>query len=366
MDGQAIAAANFRGRRRKKMAVGESRPTDVPGAVTLREFHTERAPRRRHLMAIQFNCSSCNAVLRVGDESAGKSARCPTCQSVQPIPGESPPADPAAGEDPFGAFKSEFNEPSQASASNPYASPVTSHSSVSVSSGGYQPMAADFGDIFSHAWQAFKPNIGTLVGATVIVFGISIGFSIVTSITESMAQQNDQAAFLVLTGVLNLASSLFNMFVGIGMARICIGVARFQPVNVGMLFSGGDAFLGVLGGTILFGFGAFFGFLLLIIPGLIFLVLMWPYYYFIVDRQCGVFESFSRAFEVGKLNWVTSLVLGIASMVISLAGLLALVVGLLFTGPFVGVLFATAYLMMKGERPGQPGMPQVGMPQSAF
>ncbi|WP_231845682.1 hypothetical protein [Rhodopirellula baltica] len=317
-------------------------------------------------MAIQFNCSSCNAVLRVGDESTGKSARCPTCQSVQPIPGGTPPAAPAAAEDPFGAFKSEFNEPSPAAASNPYASPVTSHTSAHVSTGGYQPTAADFGEIFSHAWQAFKPNIGILVGATVIVFGISFGFSIVTSIFEQVAQDNESAAFIVLTLLLNLGSSLVNMFIGIGMARICIGVTRFQPVNIGMLFNGGDVFLGVLGGTILFGIGAVFGFLLLIIPGLIFLLLMWPYYYFIVDRQCGVFEAFSRAFEVGKANWATSFVLGVASMLISLGGLLALFIGLLFTGPFIGVLFATAYVMMKGERPGQPGIPQPGMPQSAF
>ena len=285
-------------------------------------------------MAIQFHCSSCNAVLRVGDESAGKSARCPTCQSVQPIPGGTPPTAPAA-EDPFGAFKSEFNEASPAAASNPYASPVTSHTSASVSTGGYQPTAADFGEI-------------------------------VASILEQVAQDNRNTAFVVLALVLNLASSLFNMFIGIGMARICIGVTRFQPVNVGMLFNGGDVFLGVLGGTILFGFGAMFGFLLLIIPGLIFLLLIWPYYYFLVDRQCGVFEAFSRAFEVGKANWATSLVLGVASMLISLGGLLALFIGLLFTGPFIGVLFATAYVMMKGERPGQPGIPQPGIPQSAF
>ncbi|WP_430454561.1 hypothetical protein [Rhodopirellula europaea] len=120
---------------------------------------------------------------------------------MQPIPGGTPPAAPAA-EDPFGAFKSEFNEPSPAAASNPYASPVTSHTSASVSTGGYQPTAADFGEIFSHAWQAFKPNIGILVGATVIVFGISIGFSIVTSILEQVAQDNGNTAFVVLALVL--------------------------------------------------------------------------------------------------------------------------------------------------------------------
>nr|WP_233215541.1 zinc-ribbon domain-containing protein [Rhodopirellula bahusiensis] len=306
-------------------------------------------------MAIQFNCSSCNAVLRVSDESAGKSARCPTCQSVQPIPG---PSAPAAAEDPFGAFKSEFNEPPQAPSANPYAAPVTSHSHASVSAGGYQPTAADFGEAFSHAWQAFKPNIGVLVGATVILFGVSFLINVITSVFNAMGQQNDQMGLLLLGTLVSLFGSFLNMFLGIGMARICLGAARFQPVNVGMLFSGMDVILPVFGASILFAMGMFAGLLLLIIPGLIFMLLLWPHYYFIVDRQCGVMESFSRAFAVGKLNWLTSIVLAIAAMAIFVAGLLALGVGLLFAAPFVGVMVATTYLMMKGERPGQPGMPQ--------
>ncbi|WDQ18556.1 hypothetical protein [Rhodopirellula sp. P2] len=314
-------------------------------------------------MAIQFNCSSCNAVLRVGDESAGKSARCPTCQSVQPIPG---PSAAAPSDDPFGAFKSEFNEPPAASPSNPYASPVTSHASTSVAMGGYQPTATDFGEIFSHTWQAFKRNVGVLVGATVVVGAISILFNIITSILDSAADNNNRMEFVVLSLVVSLLGSCVNTFIGIGMARICLATARFQPAELGTLFSGGDKFLAVLGGTILYMMGATFGLLLLILPGLIFMLLLWPYYYFIVDRQCGVFESFSKAFEVGKLNWVTSLVLGIATIVIFIAGALALLVGLLFAAPFIGVMFATTYLMMKGEHPGQPGISQPGAPQAAF
>ena len=37
-------------------------------------------------MPIEIICSSCQAVLRVADEHAGKSARCPQCSAVVPIP----------------------------------------------------------------------------------------------------------------------------------------------------------------------------------------------------------------------------------------------------------------------------------------
>ncbi len=40
-------------------------------------------------MAIEFKCPSCGSTLRVADQNRGKLARCPTCQMLVPIPGES-------------------------------------------------------------------------------------------------------------------------------------------------------------------------------------------------------------------------------------------------------------------------------------
>ena len=37
-------------------------------------------------MPIEISCSNCQAILRVADEHAGKSARCPQCSTVIPIP----------------------------------------------------------------------------------------------------------------------------------------------------------------------------------------------------------------------------------------------------------------------------------------
>lgn len=38
-------------------------------------------------MAIRFQCSSCNKTLQVADTAAGKKARCPTCQTLNDVPG---------------------------------------------------------------------------------------------------------------------------------------------------------------------------------------------------------------------------------------------------------------------------------------
>lgn len=47
-------------------------------------------------MPIEFRCSTCGKLLRVGDDSAGKKSRCPECGNIQDIPGavSSPPGQP--------------------------------------------------------------------------------------------------------------------------------------------------------------------------------------------------------------------------------------------------------------------------------
>ncbi|MDX1946528.1 MAG: YIP1 family protein [Pirellulaceae bacterium] len=51
-------------------------------------------------MPIEFRCQQCDQMLRVPDDSAGKNARCPKCQSLMTVPSPassgSPPATPAA------------------------------------------------------------------------------------------------------------------------------------------------------------------------------------------------------------------------------------------------------------------------------
>ncbi|HEV3024847.1 MAG TPA: zinc ribbon domain-containing protein, partial [Pirellulales bacterium] len=55
-------------------------------------------------MPIEFRCSQCGKLLRTGDDTAGKQARCPACGNVLPVParsqaaiGVSSPFSPSSG-----------------------------------------------------------------------------------------------------------------------------------------------------------------------------------------------------------------------------------------------------------------------------
>ncbi|HVX15205.1 MAG TPA: Yip1 family protein [Pirellulales bacterium] len=74
-------------------------------------------------MAIEFPCAQCGKLLRVGDDAAGKQARCPSCGTVQAIPfGSAGASSPAPrSEDPFGGYSLQpAGDPT-----NPYAAPTS-------------------------------------------------------------------------------------------------------------------------------------------------------------------------------------------------------------------------------------------------
>lgn len=221
-----------------------------------------------------------------------------------------------------------------------------------------QPTGID--PILSYAWQVWKENLGLLAGVTFVAGLINFGISYFFDIAAGMLQQNNAAQEVVL--IVSLLGSVVGQavqtFLGIGETQIVLKMLRRQPAQFGDLFGGGPMFLPVLGFSILFGVGVAVGFLLLIVPGVILLLMCWPAYYLVLDRKAGIIDSFALAATITKDNWGTAFVLWLASLGIVLVGLLALCVGVIFAAPLVSVIWGTAYLMMSGQllthRPAPP------------
>jgi hypothetical protein len=74
-------------------------------------------------------CTGCDHTLRVGDEHAGKKARCPNCGTIVSVPSAGAAPSTPATEDPFGGETEHVAEPAkpiadlQEPSSNPYESP---------------------------------------------------------------------------------------------------------------------------------------------------------------------------------------------------------------------------------------------------
>lgn len=343
-------------------------------------------------MAIEFPCPHCTQLLRVGDDSAGKTAKCPKCNGLAKIPGGDAPASfgPPAGS--LGApLPSSFDPPStssygDASAAknpfsdgganpyssqpkfgapdpyvNPYASPMVAYQAPSMDVP-INPQIVGVEPILSYAWQLWQQHLGLLLGVTVVAGVISNVAIYLFAVPQFVLEQNNEPELARAMGIVgNIASNLVQLFLGIGEAQIILKLVRRQPAQFSDLFGGVSAFLPVLGGAILLWLAVGLGLVLFIVPGIILALMWWPSQYLLIDKKAGVFESFSIAAKISQGNWGNAFLLSLLSIGIMLLGCIAFCIGMLFAAPLVSMLWGVAYLMMSGQIPAYGQIPQAGL-----
>jgi len=314
-------------------------------------------------MPIEFRCTACNRLLRTGDDTAGKQAKCPDCGAVVLVPdgsadagtpGDSPfaaplPSHKPAG-NPFGSGAAGYQPADDTG--NPYQSP-SAHGTAPAAAypsapGEITPTRIDLEDVFSRTWAIFKQQWGACLAAMAIVFLINM---VVRGplIGMQMAFQNEPAVLLLLN-LGDIVVGLVVFWVSLGQAIYFLKIARGQPAELSDLFTGGPYFLRVLGASILFGLMVFCGYLLLIIPGIILGLMFSQYYYLILDRDVGVMDSLNISKDLMVGNKLTLFLIGLVSAALSLVIiLLTCFVGILAVAPFMTLLAPVVYLAITGQ-----------------
>jgi len=291
-------------------------------------------------MAIEFRCSQCNKLLRTGDDTAGKQAKCPECGTIMPIPA----ATVAPGDAPQPVQPTDLNAPDQPT--SPFA-PDGSAQPQSV----VAPAPLDFGEVFSRTWNIFKERWGECLVAVVVVWGINVGVNIGVTLGESIvrAVMQDEFAAILFSFVMSVAGTLLSIWLGIGQAKYFLKVARGQAVEIDELFTGGPHFVGVLLASILVGLIVFCGLFLCIVPGVIFALMFSQYYYLVIDRRVPVLESLSQSKELMQGNKAMLFLIGLAMSGLMLLACIPCFLGLLVAVPFATLLNAIVYLTVTGQ-----------------
>lgn len=294
-------------------------------------------------MPIEFVCQGCGKSLRVQDDASGKQARCPNCGHLNAVPlvAPSPELEPQ-------------RDASQSD--NPYAAPATAMPQVKPSPQAGGPIVnvpVDVGQIMNHAWQVWRDNLGLLVGVTLVVGAINLGLAIPLGIAQAALEEAGERGLAGGIGALGqIASNLISIYLGIGQVQISLALARGQQAEFGQLFAGGPRFIPVFVVSLLLGLLVVLGMVACIVPGVLLAIMFWPAYYLAVDGKADIIESFSVARIISENNWLTIVAMAAASMGITLVGLLAFCVGVIFAAPLVTMLWTSGYLMMSGQLAG--------------
>ncbi|MDD4269272.1 MAG: hypothetical protein GXY25_10185 [Pirellulaceae bacterium] len=302
-------------------------------------------------MPIEFRCLQCGKLLRTGDDTAGKQAKCPECGGVMPIPGEPVATSPMIREW-QDASSGPVGDSSQAE--NPYQSPAAfpAAQAWAVPAGEIRPTRIGFGETLSRAWAVFSDSWLVVLGAFLLMLLVYFaGYFVMASIAAGIGIAiQDRDAARILAHAAQLGAALLSLWLNIGLQLFALGVARGEQPRYGLVFAGGPRLLPVIGCFLLTGLIVFGGTLLLIVPGLIFLMMLSQAQLLVIDRQLGVLPAISLSAKIMAGNKLVVLVIWIVAGV--LAYLFALVtcgLGLFAATPYLLLLKIVIYLSASGQ-----------------
>lgn len=289
-------------------------------------------------MPIEFVCPNCEQMLRVPDDAAGKSARCPVCSVVNAIPATVIlPTEESPHSFSDDVPEQPYESPDALPQDDDFLANVDDHYDRFEK---LEPLTA-----LSLAGPRFSGNAGLLIGAHLAQWAILFLLDVATIVVvERLQNMIGETKPVVLA--MQFVSVIIRLFLWLGLLRIHLDVARGLKPQFNQLFSGGRHLLSaILAGIVCFVLTAI-GFVLLIIPGIFISLSLWTCMFFIVDRNVGISEAIELAWQHAAGNRLASLMLLVLNVGIMFFGLLACGVGILVAGPFLGVVNAIAYLMI--------------------
>jgi uncharacterized membrane protein len=194
-------------------------------------------------------------------------------------------------------------------------------------------------DIISDAWRLMLKNLSFFV-AIVIIYGlISGGFDFL----------NFKLGPSLWASFVSLLSLVVTLILVIGIAKISLLIVDQDEVGLSALYRSAGKFFRVLVGQILYGLIVLAGFILLIVPGIIWGIRYSMYLYFIVDKDMGPIEALTASARVTQGYKLQLFLLNLLLGLLNLAGLLALVIGLFFTIPTGWLAQAKAYRILESR-----------------
>lgn len=346
-------------------------------------------------MTIEFHCPHCSKLLKTPDDKAGVRANCPGCGELVTVPSL---AAEGAHADPTLAPGASPGEPGQAIA--PAESPAESEAGSledtkvcpmcgetikkaatrcrfcgetldSTLVGDGVPTRFEAGDALSRAWEIYKDKLGILVAAflvfSAVQFAVQFGVSLISQLVQTGLllavggggpPGGNPGPVLAVIGFVGLVTMVVQYlgiaFLEAGYHIFLLKVARGQNADIMDLFGGSRYFWRVFLAYLLFTLMMGLGFLLLIVPGVIVALAFWPFMFLIVDRDLGVIESFRRSAEIASGNYGSSFLLWLVLVGLTLLGVLAFCVGVIFAVPLANLMFAVAYCLMSGQAVATP------------
>ncbi len=341
-------------------------------------------------MPIQFECPNCRATLKALDELAGRRVRCKKCGAESRVPGPRPEFSGSKTPDP--PVSASQLPAKSAHASDLPPMPVETKKCPScgawIESGSAkcrhckthfdeagQPVRRkrkkrrvqehfQVGEVVSASWEILKEDWITsalvyltaslILTAVIIVPLICLGMALPKPAAgpPGNAPQGNMGtamlglAFLAIYWLLLVGVGLF---VNCGLANVFLRMAKGDRASFDDFWAAQHFYFNFLVNYFVFSVIVAIGTLLLVVPGFVAILILWPVFFTSIDDTGGGLDPLIRAYEIGKKNTLPSLGLMLLAFLFLVLGELMCGVGVLIAVPLDMLMFAVAYCMLTGQ-----------------
>lgn len=257
-----------------------------------------------------------------------------------------------------------------ASVLNPYAPPMTPpgqllapHENESLTEIPPGSVQLDVMACVKRAWRLTTQHFGVIFLTGLVYFGVSLAWGFVegflSAFLVSAEARAEPFSFHPAMIPIQIISMLVTMGLAAGLTRVTLNLCAGKAASPAQLFGEYGKLLKLVGASILFYILFFLGLLLLIVPGFIVALRLGYFTTAIVDRDLGPVEALKYCFNLTRENTLNLFGLWFVVLLIILAGVIALLVGLIFAMPVAALAMTLAYRYLQYgpaalvERPGR-------------
>ncbi|MFO6453946.1 MULTISPECIES: hypothetical protein [unclassified Aeromicrobium] len=206
-------------------------------------------------------------------------------------------------------------------------------------------------DAIGYGWQRFLANAGQWIIAGLAIFAVTVIFGFLGFLVQPSVDPgttNPFAGFSVASIAVNLLSTIVSYVITAFVYRGALDETEGRPFSLADTFS--RVPIGpVIITSLLVSIGIWIGFVLCIVPGILFAFLSYFALLFVVDQNQSPVDAITSSVKLIWANFGQALLLALLSFVIILVGACLCGVGLLVAYPVVTIASAYAYKKFQGQ-----------------
>ena len=194
----------------------------------------------------------------------------------------------------------------------------------------------DIEKAFRFGWEKTKKHFWLILSVMVFSF-------VVSSIFEALSFSYKNSGYYFGRFIFSFFGWVFNALVNIGIIHMSLMLINDRAIKFKNFFDKSYLFLNYIIGTVLYFAAIAVGLILLIVPGIIFMIRFQFYRFLIIEKEMNPLEAFSKSWDMTRGQSLGLIKIFLAIIGLNILGALALGVGLFVTVPVSLIAYAFVY-----------------------